>query len=91
MIPFADLPEAAGRFAQLLPATQAMNAFNALAMGEVADFNAWGSVISLLASGILGFVLAVYLFTWDSHNTNRRGHPALALLVLLPFVVMMLL
>ncbi len=91
MIPYADLPETAGRFAQLLPATQAMNAFNALAMGEVADFNAWGSVISLLVSGILGFVLAVYLFTWDSHNTNRRGHPALALLVLLPFVVMMLL
>lgn len=91
MIPYADLPEAAGTFARLLPATHAMNAFNALAMGEVADFNAWGSVISLLVSGVLGFALAVYLFTWDSHNTKRRGHPALALLVLLPFAVMMLL
>jgi ABC-2 type transport system permease protein len=90
MIPYADLPNAAGRFARLLPATHAMNAFNALAMGEVADFDAWGSVISLLASGILGFGLAVYLFTWDSHNTERRGHPALALLALVPFAVMML-
>jgi ABC-2 type transport system permease protein len=90
MIPYANLPNAAGRFARLLPATHAMNAFNALAMGEVADFDAWGSVISLLASGILGFGLAVYLFTWDSHNTERRGHPALALLVLVPFAVMML-
>ncbi len=90
MIPYADLPEAAGKFAQLLPATQAMNAFNALAMGQDADFSAWGSVISLLVSGVLGFALAVYLFTWDS-NTKRRGHPALALLVLAPFVVMMLL
>lgn len=90
MIPYADLPNAAGTFARLLPATHAMNAFNALAMGEVADFDAWGSVIALLVSGILGFGLAVYLFTWDSHNTKRRGHPALALLVLLPFAVMML-
>lgn len=90
MIPYADLPEAAGKFAQLLPATHAMNAFNALAMGQVADFNAWGSIISLLASGVLGFAVAVYLFTWDS-NTKRRGHPALALLVFAPFVVMMLL
>jgi ABC-2 type transport system permease protein len=90
MIPYADLPNAAGRFARLLPATHAMNAFNALAMGEVADFDAWGSVISLLASGILGFGLAVYLFTWDSHTTERRGHPALALLALVPFAVMML-
>jgi ABC-type spermidine/putrescine transport system permease subunit I len=67
-----------------------MNAFNAMAMGQVADFSAWGSVIALLVSGVLGFALAVYLFTWDS-NTKRRGHPALALLVLAPFVVMMLL
>ncbi len=91
MIPHADLAEAVGRFARLLPATHAMNAFNALAMGESADFAAWGSIISLLASGILGFVLAVYLFTWDSHNTKQRGHATLALLVLLPFVAMMLL
>ena len=90
MIPYADLPDAAGTFARLLPATHAMNAFNALAMGGVADFDPWGSVISLLASGILGFGLAVYLFTWDSHNTERRGHPALALLALVPFAVMML-
>lgn len=91
MIPYAELPEAAGRFARLLPATHAMNAFNALAMGEAADFSAWGSIIALALSGILGFALAVYLFTWDSHNTRRRGHPTLALLVLVPFVLMMLL
>ena len=89
MIPYSDLPEAAGRFARLLPATHAMNAFNGFAMGEVADFNVTGSVISLLVSGLLGFALAVYLFTWDNQNTRRRGHPAFALVVLLPFMVMM--
>jgi hypothetical protein len=64
-----------------------MNAFNGLAMGGVADFNPWGSVIALFASGVLAFVLAVYLFSWDSRNTERFGHPLLALLILLPFVI----
>ncbi len=87
MIPFDMLPDAAGKIAQLLPATQAMNAFKGLAMGGVADFNPWGSVIALFVSGVLGFGLAVYLFSWDSRNTARRGHSLLALLFLLPFVI----
>ncbi len=90
MFPYSLLPAAAGKVAQLLPATQAMNAFNALAMGKGADFTPWGSVIALFATGVLAFVLAVYLFSWDSRNTERRGHPLLALLCLLPFVVVML-
>ena len=91
MLPYSMLPDAAGKIAQLLPATQAMNAFNGLAMGKVADFSPWASVIALLASGLLGFALAIYLFSWDSHNTKRRGHPLMALLVLLPYVIGMLL
>jgi ABC-2 type transport system permease protein len=91
MVPYSMLPAAAGKIAQLLPATQAMNAFNGLAMGKVAAFSPWGSVIMLLISGILAFGLAVYLFSWDSRNTARRGHPLLALLVLLPYVLGILL
>jgi ABC-2 type transport system permease protein len=87
MLPYSMLPAVAGKFAQLLPATQAMNAFNGLAMGKVAAFSPWGSVIMLLISGVLAFGLAVYLFSWDRRNTTRRGHPLLALLVLLPYVV----
>jgi len=30
-----------------------MNAFNGLAMGGVADFNPWGSVIALFANGVV--------------------------------------
>lgn len=85
MFPYSMLPEIAGKFAQLLPATHAMNAVNGLAMGKVADFSPWGSVIILLVSGVLAFGLAVYLFSWDSRNTKRRGHPLLALLALLPY------
>ena len=91
MVPYSMLPDIAGKFAQLLPATQAMNAFNGLAMGKVSAFSPWGSVIMLLVSGVLAFGLAVYLFSWDSRNTTRRGHPLLALLVLLPYALGILL
>jgi ABC-2 type transport system permease protein len=84
MLPSRMLPEIAGKIAQLLPATQAMNAFNGLAMGKVADFSPWGSVLILVISGLLAFGLAIYLFNWDRRNSTHRGHPLLGLLVLLP-------
>lgn len=86
MLPYNLLPGIAGKFAQLLPATHGMNALNSLAMGKAADFSPWGSVVVMLVSGILAFGLAIYLFSWDRHNTNRKQYPLLALLVLLPFV-----
>ena len=85
MIPYDMLPEAVGKISQLLPATQAMNAFRGLAMGAQADFAPWGSVAALALSGLLAFGLAIYLFSWDSRNAARRGHPLLALLVLVPY------
>ncbi len=87
MFPYDMLPDVAGKVSQLLPATQAMNAFNGLAMGKAADFAPWGSVAVLFLSGVLALGSAIYLFSWDSHNTARRGHPSLALLFLLPFVI----
>jgi len=90
MLPYSMLPDAAGKVAQLLPATHAMNALNGLAMGKTADFSPWGSVIILFLSGLLAFGLAIYLFSWDSRNTTRSGHPLLALLVLAPYVVGMI-
>jgi len=87
MLPYNMLPDVAGIISQLLPATQAMNAFNGLAMGVGSDFNPWGSVIVLVLSGVLAFGLAIYLFNWDRHNTTQRGHPLMALLALLPYAV----
>ena len=87
MLPYSMLPDAVQKVAQLLPSTQAMNAFNGLAMGNVADFSPWVSIIILFFSGVLAFGLAVYLFSWDSHNTTRRGHLLLAFLAWLPYVV----
>ncbi|HSM72632.1 MAG TPA: ABC transporter permease [Anaerolineales bacterium] len=91
MVPFSLLPATAGRFAQLLPATLAMNALDSLVMGNTGAFSPWGSVIIMCVSGFLAFGLALYLFSWDSRNTTRRGHPLLALLVLLPYILGILL
>ena len=86
MMPYSMLPEIAQKISRLLPATQAMNAFNLLAMGKDVGFSPWGSVIVLFTGGLLAFGLAVYLFSWDSRNATRKGHPLLALLALLPYV-----
>lgn len=91
MLPYNSLPRVAQIFAQLLPATHAMNAFNGLAMGAAADFSPWGSVVILSVSGLLAFALAVLLFSWDRRNTTRRVHPLAGLLVLLPYVLGILL
>lgn len=87
MVPYEMLPDTVGKIAQLLPATHAMNAFKGLAMGAVADFNPWLSVVLMFAGGLMAFGLAVYLFSWDRRNSARRGHPLLAVLCLLPFVI----
>jgi len=91
MVPFNMLPNTAQKVAQILPSTQAMNALNGLAMGGTADFSPWGSVATLFAGGIGAFLLAIYLFSWDSRNTTRRGHPLLGLLAFLPYVIQIIL
>ena len=48
--------------------------------------SAYGSVVVLLVGGALAFGLALYLFNWDSHNKVNRN-PAIALLVLLPYIL----
>lgn len=86
MIPYSMLPGVANKLSQILPATHAMNAFRGLAIGLPADFSAWGSIIILVLTGIFGFGLALFLFSWDSRNTRRRGPTWLAFLVLLPSI-----
>ena len=87
MVPYGMLPETVRRIARLLPATHAMNAFRGLGQNVAADFDPLGSLIILLASGVLAFGLAIYLFNWDRRNTTPRGHPLLALLALLPYAL----
>ncbi|HZK40389.1 MAG TPA: ABC transporter permease, partial [Atribacterota bacterium] len=87
MVPFSMLPGSISKIALLLPATHAMNAFRGLAQNLTADFNPIGSLIILLTSGVLAFGLAIYLFNWDRRNAAQPGHPLMALLILLPYVI----
>jgi hypothetical protein len=59
-------------------------------MGGAADFEPWGSILTLLVGGAVAFMLALYLFRWDSHSSDRRAHPLLALLALVPYAVWLL-
>ena len=87
MLPMDLLPASARRLAVLLPATHTMQAYNGLAYGQPTVMNPLISLLLLLASGVLAFGLGIYLFSWDSRNATRRGHPALALLAMVPMVV----
>ncbi len=87
MIPYSMLPGALGKIALLLPATHAMNAFQWLAQNQLATLNPLWSVLILLFGGALSFGLANYLFCWDSQNKTRRGHPLVASVALLPYIL----
>ena len=87
MMPLDILPASVRPISYLLPSTHAMQAFQALAFGKETLIAPWISVPVLLSSAILALGLAIYLFTWDSHNSSRRGHPVMALLVMLPYAI----
>jgi ABC-2 type transport system permease protein len=91
MLPSSLLTGALGKVALILPTTYAMDAFAGLAMGNSAGLHSWQSVGILLAGGLMAFGLALFLFSWDSKNSTRRGHPALAALACLPYVIGLLL
>jgi ABC-2 type transport system permease protein len=87
MLPTSMLPAAIRRIAWLLPASQAMNAFQGLAMNLPGAIRPWVSVGVLALGGAIAFVLAAYLFNWDSRSDARRGRRLLAVLALLPYVI----
>lgn len=87
MMPLEFLPESLRPFASLLPAAHAMQAFMGLAFGKETIFNPIISAGILASSAVLSFCLAIFLFSWDSRNNSRRGHPLLGLLALIPYLV----
>ncbi len=87
MIPSSMLPAGLYRVSLLLPTTYAMDAWRGLSLGLAPTLNPYWALLILLASGLIAFGLAIYLFSWDSKN-KRTGHsPFLAVLALVPFVL----
>jgi ABC-2 type transport system permease protein len=91
MMPLSILPASVRPISLLLPTAHVMQAFTGLAYGQETVINPVTSLVIVAISGLLAFGLAAYLFNWDSRNSARRGHPALALLVLVPYLVGMFL
>ncbi len=87
MIPLAMLPESVVPIAGLFPSTQAMQAIDGLAYGRPTTFDPVVSAAALAVGAVVAFALAAYLFNWDNRNASRRGHPALAILALVPYLV----
>jgi ABC-2 type transport system permease protein len=90
MIPIELLPETVQKFSGLIPSTYVMQAYFGLAYNQETVIDPLISVLVLLASGILAFALAVYLFNWDSQNQTRRASPLLALLIIVPYIIAIL-
>lgn len=86
MVPLELLPGSVLPFASILPSTHAMQAIMALAYQQQSLIPPELAVGTLAAGGVLAFGLALYLFNWDSRNRARRGHPAMALGALAPYL-----
>jgi ABC-2 type transport system permease protein len=86
MIPLSMLPDALGRIALLLPSTHSMNGFIEFGYGVTTEVLASASLFILFTGGILAFILALFLFSWDSQNSTRRAPLILAVLAMLPYL-----
>jgi ABC-2 type transport system permease protein len=87
MMPHDFLSEAVQKISLILPPSHAMIAFQGLAQGAETFINPYASLFILLAGGILAFGLAVFLFNWDPYNRTSKGHPLMAVLAAVPYVV----
>ncbi len=90
MMPLAMLPPAMQKVSAVLPATQIMQAMQGLAYGLPTVLDPLLATAVTAAAGLLAFLLAIYLFNWDKQNQARRGHPALAILAMAPYVLALL-
>jgi ABC-2 type transport system permease protein len=87
MVPLDFLPPSVRAFSGLFPSTYAMQAYVGFAYKRATLLDPAISLLLLLASGLLAFALAIFLFRWDSQNSARSGHPLLALLAFVPYVL----
>jgi len=86
MFPTSSLPNSITKFGRLLPTTYAMDAYQALANNQVANFDPIISIGILVLSGLISLYLSWYLFRLDSNNTSKAKSNILALGALIPFV-----
>jgi len=85
-IPSQMLPQAIKKVSMLLPVTHSFNLFKYFSYQQFLGYDPLWSMLILFTGGILAFGLAIFLFNWDNKNNTRKGHPAFAFLVLIPYI-----
>jgi ABC-2 type transport system permease protein len=86
VMPTNILPESIRKIAAILPATYGMDVFKSMAFNQKALFNVSGSVTVLVLSGLIAYILAAYLFTWDI-NTKNVLKNLMGFIAFLPFII----
>ena len=87
MVPLETLPRGAQTAALLLPTTWLAQLEQAAVYGRDTMVGPELAAVVLVLSAVVAFGVAAWSFNWDSRNVTRRGHPALALLAIVPMVV----
>ncbi|QNU66070.1 ABC transporter permease [Ruminiclostridium herbifermentans] len=85
MIPTSQLPKSLIKFSELLPTTYAMDLLEALNNINPSKYSSLLSILVLLSVGLIGYIVANYLFRFDV--TDKSKKKIIALFVLLPFVI----
>ncbi len=85
MIPTSQLPKSLIKFSELLPTTYAMDLLESLNNLNPAKYSTILSIVILLSVGLIGYIVANYLFRFDV--TDKSKKKITAILVLLPFVI----
>jgi ABC-2 type transport system permease protein len=86
MMPTSVLSKGVQKAALLLPTTYSTNVLNATYSGQQALYSFQGSLAILGLGGLVSYVLAAYLFTWDNKTTNSLRN-LIGLAVLIPYIL----
>ena len=90
MIPSELLPDGLQQIGWLLPSTHAMLAYRTLAYGETMAYHAGYGLLTLLLGACISWLLAGFLFRWDSHRNQPLRYPFLIVGAVLPYAAWLL-
>jgi len=86
MMPTEILSKNIQKIANIFPSTHSMNLFNTIAFNTKAFSNSTGSLLTMICGGVLSFVLATYLFTWDT-SSEKASKKIIGLVAVLPYII----
>jgi ABC-2 type transport system permease protein len=86
MMPTEILSKNIQRISNVFPSTHSMNLFNTMAFNNKTFNNSTGSILTLICGGVLAFIFATYLFTWDT-TYEKVNKKFFGILAILPYLI----